>query len=200
MKGRRRLNEHSASRKCPLPLLLNVIVVAVLLSPVTGTQVNWSGNQNVNPKHKAAHEAPRSQRYWDEHGIERPDYAKTDAEIAAERRQRGDSSVWQTWIGTSMLLFYIIFGFAAVSAIGYGSYTGDWSVIGNNPINSFIDECINRIAEAGGMKGHKLGSSGETKQPANVGASEEERRRIARLARFENPNPGRDLLDSMKED
>jgi hypothetical protein len=31
-----------------------------------------------------AHTAPRSQRYWDEHGIERPDYGKTDAELAVE--------------------------------------------------------------------------------------------------------------------
>lgn len=169
---------------------------------VVATQVNWSGNQYVDPKHRAAHDAPRSQKYWDEHNVERPDYAKTDAEIAAERRQRnGNGSVWQTWMGSFMILFYAALGVAAVSAIGYGTYTGDWSTVVNNPVTAFIDQCINRISEATGMKGHKLGtSSAKDAQTTQCGISEEEKRRLARLARFENSGPGRHLLDEMKED
>ncbi|KAL7512722.1 hypothetical protein ACHAXN_011532 [Cyclotella atomus] len=188
-------------RRVVLSLWL-LITTLLVHSPTTvnGTQVNWSGNQNVDPKHKSAHDAPRSQKYWDEHGIERPDYAKTDAEISAERRQRGgeSSSGWQTWMGTLMIIFYVTFGVAAVSSIGYGTYTGDWSVILNNPVTEFIDRSINRTLEAGGMKGHKLGSISDASQSTQNSASEEEKRRLARLARFENA--GKDLLDSMKED
>lgn len=180
-------------------LLLVTILLANSPTSINATQVSWSGNQYVDPKHKAAHDAPRSQKYWDEHGIERPDYAKTDAEIAAERRQRGgESSIgWQTWMGTLTIIVYVAFGVAAVSSIGYGTYTGDWSVIINNPVTEFIDQCINRILETGGMRGHKLGSTSVASQSIQ-NASEEEKRRLARIARFENA--GKDLLDSMKED
>ena len=45
--------------------------------------MTWTPGKD-DPKN-AAHTAPRSQKYWDDHGIERPDYAKTDAEIAQEK-------------------------------------------------------------------------------------------------------------------
>jgi hypothetical protein len=101
-------------------------------------------------------------------------------------------------MGTLMIIFYVTFGVAAVSSIGYGTYTGDWSVILNNPVTEFIDRSINRTLDAGGMKGHKLGSISDASQSTQNSASEEEKRRLARLARFENA--GKDLLDSMKED
>jgi hypothetical protein len=47
------------------------------------------------------------------------------------------------------------------------------------------------------MRGHKLGSTSVASQSIQ-NASEEEKRRLARIARFENA--GKDLLDSMKED
>ena len=187
------MQRFDVGRKSLLGVLLLLIIVATTGS---ATQVSWSGNNNIDPKHKAAHDAPRSQRYWDENNIERPDYAKTDAEIASERRHRGESSDWKTWIGTLMITVYSIIGFAALLSLGYGAYTGDWSVIRNNPVASFIDKCINHILEAGGLAGHKLGRSEETAQSAQGGVSEEEKQRIARLARFDK----RDLLDAMKED
>eukprot|EP00956_Cyclotella_meneghiniana_P032329 scaffold88325_cov53-Cyclotella_meneghiniana.AAC.2 len=176
--------------------LLSALPLLIIIATTAGaTQVSWSGNNNVDPKHKAAHAAPRSQRYWDENNIERPDYAKTDAEIASERRRRGETSDWKTRIGTLMITVYSILGIAALMTLGYGAYTGDWSVITNNPVASFIDQCINRVLEAGGMSGQKLGSSEETAQSARAD-SEEEKQRIARLARFDKRN----LLDDMKED
>jgi hypothetical protein len=161
------------------------------LKPVDGTQVKWSSNDNVSHKDRAAHDAPRSQKYWDEHGIERPDYAKTDAEIAAERRQKGDNK-WQKWLGTCLIMFYVIFGVLAVSTIVYAVITGDWGVIKSNQATAFIDRFIAQLMESGGMRGQKLGSTGTAHC-----ASDEEKLRIARLARFDNP---RNLLDSMKED
>jgi hypothetical protein len=195
----RELQLRQTGGRSPQLLLLVALLFLQLPISVKSTQVSWSGNQNVEAKHKAAHEAPRSQRYWDENGIERPDYAKTDAEIAAERRLRGEDSGWQTWLGSFMVLFYITFGFAAISAIGYSVYTGDWSVIQNNSLTVSIEQCINRLLEAGGMKGHKLGTGIASRSTQNS-ADEEEKRRLARLARFENPSSGKDLLDDMKED
>ena len=83
-------------------LVLAIFVFALLLSLsepkqtsksflVEATKVQWQGNDNVSPHHEAAHNAPRSQKYWDEHGIERPEYAMTDAEIIAKRRQQDSS-------------------------------------------------------------------------------------------------------------
>ena len=167
---------------------------------VNATQVNWSGNRNVDPKHKAAHDAPRSQKYWDENNIERPDYAKTDAEIAAERQQNGDRSSWYTWWGSFMIIVYATFAITAITAIVYAACTGDWSIILNNPLTAFVNKCLIRLLSAGGMKGHKLGTSGDELTSIQDNVSEGEKRRLARLARFENQGTGRDLLDDMKED
>ena len=52
---------------------------------VEATNVQWTAADNKDPNN-AAHTAPRSQKYWDENGIKRPDYAKTDAELAQEKR------------------------------------------------------------------------------------------------------------------
>lgn len=54
---------------------------------VKATDVKWE--QGDHDAKNAAHTAPKSQKYWDMHGIERPDYAKTDAEIEQERGESG---------------------------------------------------------------------------------------------------------------
>eukprot|EP00985_Skeletonema_marinoi_P000321 scaffold115_cov169-Skeletonema_marinoi.AAC.2 len=73
-----------------------MVVVIVIPSPhsvvVNAQQIKFTSNENIQEKHKEAHYAPRSQKYWDEHNIERPDYAKTDAEIMAERGEQIGSS------------------------------------------------------------------------------------------------------------
>ena len=48
-----------------------------------GTEVKWTAAKNDN--NDAAATAPKSQKYWDENNIERPDYAKTDAEVLMEQ-------------------------------------------------------------------------------------------------------------------
>ena len=96
--------DSSSSSSSPPPttrrLLLSLMVVGVDAT----TQVKWiPGDSNDNNKKnddgkETAHTAPRSQKYWDEHNIERPDYAKTDEELYQERRQRkkqnGSGSSW----------------------------------------------------------------------------------------------------------
>jgi len=46
------------------------------------TTVKWTGNSNDPYKDTDAANAPRSQKYWNEHNIERPDYALTEEEYA----------------------------------------------------------------------------------------------------------------------
>ena len=151
------------------------------------TQVKWQPNNNIKPENEAAHNAPRSQKYWDENNIKRPDYAKTDAEIAAERRgERGGSG------GLLGLFLKASIGIILLAVV-YARITGDWDSILNNPVGSYMSNCINWILELIGMKGNRLGSSTEERTMPN-----DEARRLARLARFDSPK--KNMLDDMKAD
>lgn len=163
--------------------------IVISLSPfllAEATNVQWQENNNVSPENKDAHYAPRSQKYWDEHGIKRPDYAKTDAEVAAES---GGS-----WAGVivvvSVLSLFLMSGIA-----WYGFTTGDWDTILNNPACAYIANCINRFTETTGIRGHRLGTSTAASKVGN----DEEARRTARLARFEGQDQ-KNILDSMKSE
>lgn len=83
-------------KRRPGVLIAGIIFLFVLLSVATtdATEIKWTPGTNDNGNKAAA--APRSQNYWDEHGIERPDYAKTDAEIAKEKGESttGKPFVW----------------------------------------------------------------------------------------------------------
>jgi hypothetical protein len=67
-----------------LRLLLLILLSLYSTSMVHGTDIKWTSTQNDD----AAANAPKSQKYWDENNIKRPDYAKTDAEVWAERGGR----------------------------------------------------------------------------------------------------------------
>ena len=62
-------------------LLLSTLLL-LFLSSVTCTEIKFTPGA---PPRSRADSAPRSQRYWDENKIERPDYAKTDAEVWQEK-------------------------------------------------------------------------------------------------------------------
>mmetsp|Transcript_25316 Transcript_25316/g.45622 ORF Transcript_25316/g.45622 Transcript_25316/m.45622 type:complete len:219 (-) Transcript_25316:34-690(-) len=180
------------------PTLSKTLNIESPLIFAEATNVNWQGNPNISPEHKAAHNAPRSQKYWDEHGIERPDYAKTDAEIAADRGQKGGSS--GTGIG-SLGSIFLVLGILAMASITYASITGDWDTVMNNPVGSFIINCINWLMEIAGFRGHRLGSS--STRATSVGNiesdSDADARRLARLARFDNQSQT-NMLDNMKSE
>ena len=137
---------------------------------VSAQQIKFTSNENIQEKHKEAHYAPRSQKYWDEHNIERPDYAKTDAEIIAERGERIRSSSKLLSIGFISAISFLFFLVYAVATGNIGMITDKW----------------NWLLELIGIKGHRLGTSKER-------ISEKE----ARLKRFDNP---KNMLDNMKED
>ena len=126
---------------------------------VSAQQIKFTSNENIQEKHKEAHYAPRSQKYWDENNIERPDYAKTDAEIMAERGERIGSSKLLS-IGFISAIFFLIFLVYTVATGNVRMITGKW----------------NWLLELIGIRGHRLGTSKER-------ISEKE----ARLKRFDNP-------------
>ncbi|KAL3815705.1 hypothetical protein ACHAXA_004885 [Cyclostephanos tholiformis] len=169
---------------------------------VEATKVAWRGNENILPEHEDAHNAPRSQRYWDEHGIKRPDYAKTDAEIAAERRGGGGGI--GIGIGIARLGFALIAASIAVLAIvARADATGRWGDLSNHPLVAPIARFANRMVGAlttggGGYSRNKSGSSSSHTYRATNVVNEEEAMRMARLARFDNTT--RNMLDDMKED
>jgi hypothetical protein len=73
-------------------LLLLLLLIVLSCSLIESTDIKWTPGQN-DPS-EAAQTAPKSQKYWDDHGIKRPDYAKTDAEIANERGGDDGSGKW----------------------------------------------------------------------------------------------------------
>lgn len=76
------------------------------------TQVKWTAG---NSKHKddPAATAPRSQKYWDENNIKRPDYAKTDYELGVERGGGIANSA------SSFSPFWILLIVVAAAFVGY---------------------------------------------------------------------------------
>jgi hypothetical protein len=189
---------------CAITFMLSIIIVIISSSPssyvlvVQATKVTWTGNDNILPEQMAAHNAPRSQKYWDEHGIERPDYAKTDKEIAAERRQRqAGGSDEQFRQSQHRVIVVIVVSIVVILAMVYKLTTEDWDNI-NRCTQSMIK------AARGRGSGNTLGSSGSslTSNRGNGSTEEDEARRLkdwreARLARFDYQ---RNMLDNIKEE
>ena len=137
----------------------------VVVPGASATRISWQAAHDPTDSSNAADSAtdaktaPRSQRYWDEHGVVRPDYAKTDDELRAERRRaptgEEDTSSLRPW--TVAL---------AIGLVG-GMMAGLWTLH------------VVRTSNAGTGKlgeGERLGGGGTT----------DERARLARLAKFES--------------
>ena len=165
---------------------LPVWLVLILLfgSPTTppmptasATSIKWTPaddtkrDANADSDKPNAATAPRSQRYWDEHGIERPDYAKTDAEVA----QEGLVSATETAGGK-------LFLGAAILAMIYGCLV--WA----GEIVAFWDKGSFRLGSGGkSSTSGRRGASGYASfaVSSSSAASREEEARNARLARFD---------------
>jgi hypothetical protein len=179
------------------------------LPRTTATEVKWTASSSSTtaaaaldangkrPKETAA-TAPRSQKYWDEHNIERPDYAKTDAELAQEKYGRkGDKS---TTNGGSknknnnkikqVCLLLLIAG-----ALGY-------FVVGPRVLQQhFPGSRLGSASGGGGVDRENLFPSWllvpiqqkllQWQLFQNHQSSPEEKARAARLARFEAPDLAR---------
>lgn len=156
------------------------------------TNVQWQGNNNIPQEHQDAHNAPRSQKYWDENGIKRPDYGKTDSEIAAERREKKGDGSGGGWGNGIIIILSVVMILAILPAVTYAKITGDWDTTLNNPVGACVSNCINCITETVGMRGHTLGST------VAKARNDEDARRV-RLARFDNKEQ-KNMLDSVKSE
>lgn len=152
-------------------LLLSLMAIR----QVQCVNVKWTGNNDPNLPEAA--KVPRSQKYWDDNNIERPDYAKTDAEVWFEVYKekiisgigKGDGNVnglKEESDGKSILIIITFFVALWAIIIKFG------------------------MTKSGFVRGNRLGSSGS---PTNLtfrknqgdGLELEEKARRARLAKFE---------------
>ncbi len=143
------------------------------------TNVKWTANQDPNAP--LASKVPRSQKYWDENNIERPDYAKTDAEIAAERKKEAGGKIngIENNNGTTYTKVFLRISIASIFLILWtGIYRfgmmgkGGGTRLGNS--NS-----------ASSSSGNALLNYSERMKKITHTESLEEKTRKARLARFE---------------
>jgi hypothetical protein len=161
-------------------LLLSLVILLSLSSLSECTNVKWTANNDPNAP--IASKVPRSQKYWDENNIERPDYAKTDAEIAEERMagNNGRSSDSSSNERLKKVMIRSIVGGIFVSIwimiyrFGMGKYKGG-TKLGSSSTNNNNNNILNYA-----MKMKKKGTNNNVE-------SLEEKARKARLARFENP-------------
>mmetsp|Transcript_20666 Transcript_20666/g.26734 ORF Transcript_20666/g.26734 Transcript_20666/m.26734 type:complete len:173 (-) Transcript_20666:195-713(-) len=85
-------------------------------SSAEATTVKWTENSNDPYKDMDAANAPRSQKYWNEHNIERPDYALTEEEYAEKYgTKRSLTFVGNYWI--SVLKWVGLVGFCVLCVI-----------------------------------------------------------------------------------
>jgi hypothetical protein len=168
-----RISNRSSSTTPSRRFLFAVIYFCLLsLRTCVGTEVKWQATGD--PSHPA-HTAPRSQRYWDKHGIERPDYAKTDAELAAE----SDAKPW-SWAGIFFLvssLIGIVAGLLVRQAGQPLSLQTSGTRLGSaqQQLHSTSEKMLNWIL------GFSQGANGDA-----IGQDEKAREaRLARLAHFE---------------
>ena len=94
---------------------------------------------------------------------------------------------------------FLVLGIFTIALITYANITGDWDTIMNNPVGSYVVNWINWILEMKGIRGQRLGSSTSRSTIIGQTMSDEEKRRLARLARFDNHSQDK-LLGSMKEE
>jgi hypothetical protein len=158
--------------------------------------VKWTGNNDPNAPEAAR--VPRSQKYWDDHNIERPDYAKTDAEIYQEKKKAinnrsggtqgtgtGGGAGAGTGTGTTSSPSD---GTSIVLWIGF--FVGMWALIvkfGMKKNGLGLDFGGNRLGSSSSTSGSSqqfMNTFGKKKQE-NGDLSQEEKARQARLARFE---------------
>lgn len=159
-------------RLIPRLSILCFFVIALSASTATAeTQVKWTSAMNdvggANKQHHPAKTAPKSQRYWDEHNIPRPDYAKTDAEIAAERRGKWGKQQFVWRAGATIFVSILLVQIGAYALVQWRGGVGAGKRLGaSSPGTS-----------GSGVVSH-LFHHGSSTNP-------EEEARKARLARFE---------------
>ena len=121
------------------------------------TKITWTGNKDAGAV------LPLSQKYWDEHNVKRPDYAKTDAEIRNERT--GTHSIETEGMNGKSVLMIIGFFFCL------------WV---------YLFRTATKGSKLGTGSSKTIFSFGKPSALLNNGSTSlEEKARLARLERFE---------------
>mmetsp|Transcript_27693 Transcript_27693/g.41015 ORF Transcript_27693/g.41015 Transcript_27693/m.41015 type:complete len:179 (-) Transcript_27693:1940-2476(-) len=165
---------------------LLILILALAQHPVQVhcTNVKWTGNNDPNAPEAA--KVPRSQKYWDDNNIERPDYAKTDAEIYQEKKKDTRSNrsggtgtegtgSYDAGTGTSIVLWI-------------GFFVGMWALIAKFGMKNGLNLGGNRLGSSSSTSGYSqqfMNTFGKKKEERGD-SSLEEKARQARLARFES--------------
>ncbi len=153
------------------------------------TNIKWTPNSNPDAPEAAT--APRSQKYWDENNIERPDYAKTDFEVMKEKLQKAtgrtdggnaavDGSDEKTnFVSLGLIVVFFIVLWIAILRIGMGSGLGVMGIGKRQGVNRLGGGHSASLGNRTTSNGTPFGRwGGNTPGP-------EEKARMARLARFE---------------
>lgn len=115
-------------------IILLVLGLMANIPEVACTKIKWTGNTANAPE---AAKVPRSQKYWDENNIERPDYAKTDAEIRKEGKMNGNLTL-EDDEGMGVRKVVLILGaFLGVWAYLFRKATGGSRLGTTSPQNKF---------------------------------------------------------------
>jgi hypothetical protein len=173
MAAPRRISIRSLSTTHRRRFLFAVVYCCLVsLQTCAATEVKWQAAGDPSQKN-SAHTAPRSQNYWDKHGIARPDYAKTDAEIALE----SDANSW-SWAGIFFLVSSVVGIVAGLLVRQAGQplqSSGTRLGSAQQQLHSTSEKMLNWIL------GYSQGTNGDA-----IGLDEKAKQaRLARLAHFE---------------
>ena len=192
--GSRRVPTTAKAISIAAVLLFAFLLLVASLSPpvVEATDIKWhaggDGGGDEDPEVRAAKNAPRSQRYWDEHNIKRPDYAKTDAEVAAERwAALTEKFPPFAGAGALVLLLLLLAGAAAVAAMYLQSRGGAFSGKRLGSVDANLNFRYTALSSTSSSSTSTAASSGGYGGSGGSGGvlHAEERAREARLRRFE---------------
>jgi hypothetical protein len=175
----------------------------------SATDITWHANVEDAGTNDPAKTAPKSQRYWDENNIEKPDYAYTDAEHRA-RKTVGNVSVISGGIVAPTVVTFFVLGmaaglyvlYAARSAGGGASHrlgTGDPSEAGgseegSSPVDAFL-RWLHSAMNPPPLHSHRSSGTG-----TGSGMDPQEQARQARLARFHPTSSSSATADAEKLD
>jgi hypothetical protein len=166
--------------------MAGVSMLAVTVELVSALDITWHANPEDELQGDGkdpAKTAPKSQRYWDEHGIVKPDYAYTDDEI----RQRQQQQQGQDTTSLSMAETVMV---AVASCFVLGMAVALYVLHATRNQQSAHRLGGNSEGEEGGLL--SLVSAFVSwlrtalNDPTETGEQSEEKARIARLARFDS--------------
>ena len=158
--------------------LFHLFLLLLISAHSTATEIRWIPGDDPNDNDPAK-TAPKSQKYWDEHNIPKPDYAKTDLEFAED--QGLPPMQWLPHPVITMITVGLALGLAAglyvklfvidkSPAVSPGKRLGSAAAAADEQAS--VTQLLSRLVQGDGA----------------VLLSAEERARQARLARFATGN------------